>query len=1585
MISNFFKTARGVGPTNFISFDPNFSNTQLMFTGSWSGGLFYSEDAGESWINGGTDNFPPPIGVSDCSSSNFEEDVWFITTGGGDGYFSSYGSRATGLYRTINRGVNWELVGNPGDLGGINSSGNNIGSWALKRILIDPNSSEESLIVFVTGSRGLYKSNNGMADLSSNPGNETINFSWQNIYPEDPNEYILLLGGLKFYQKKSWTFDIAYKSLTTNTVDQGNLFVSGTKRYEYDSNNIVDKGFIIHSTDNGDTWTELIPFNNEELLLDYTRFSIRTTADNPNIIYFRGISVSDETLFTLFKYNLNNNLWESIPVPGWVMTKECAFDINPTNKDEMHSGDDISKAYSSDGGLTWESGTTYDVHADVEEIEYQPDGQKVWYAHHGGISSYDFTDWETKNIGLNCAEVLEFSMSKDKPEKMSMGLDHNGTMVSGDSYSSSIIPKWKQIWGGDGLDTYIDDENNDISYYSNQNGPFRRNSDAWLSNYDDDFSSPNDVMDWFTSFQANSGNTSTIYTVTTEVERHTNRGTGDADDWVPISNFSNISGNPYKLFSSKTDANLLFNVVLFGGNTSRKVYLNNKANSTNVLEIISHWVEIPEIPNYSNHYASDIVSDPDDINIFYVLHGYVNTQNPNYKITKYTYLGNNLMEDDASTITNNGFSLTDYTYNLPNINVNKLEILKGSNDFIIATNFDVWISDKSKLESADPDAWELIGLNLPHTTVRDMEVGIKFNLLRVGLKGRGVWEHCLPCEKKENVLIINQDQTISDEVRFSQDVIISNNSTVNVTGDVYMVSGTTITIENGSTLTIDGGTITSACDGFWNGIYVKGDVNLNQVTASNMGILRVKNGGTISNAYVAVHNYALNPNGNIDWSSTGGIIYCKSGAEFINNKKDVEFLSYQNYIGGTPLNDKSNFRETSFITDDQLIDGSTNILPHVSMWKTDGVRFQNCHFSSNDQYKAVGATGIYAVDADFTVTDYNDNPTIFSNLNNGIIVENYNDYYTVDVNHSEFEETPYGIKLLGVQEASVTENKFTVESEGITPYGLYMLECSGYKIEENQFYGDNPNYSTGLGVVVKNYNMEADNEIYRNEFFDLSIGILVNGKNGSSNTMNPSGLEILCNRYELSQPSYFDFAMTDKGVVSFYQGNSGSLTSDPAGNLFSNNSCLNENSLFVSNNSYNYIYFHHANTSATPYNGCYTPSHVYPVVSVGNFSDWEIACPSNLSSDHESELPGKKTLSENSTLEIASLTLNYEVLVDGGDQSLLLQSINDPLVTSLMLRNELITNTPYLSDETLIASINREPELNHWHLAEVMIGNSPVSNNVWVEFDLNSTMPEFLYNHVLSYQAEGSISPRSELEIQIKEQVDIKEKASSDFVRGQMKVDNNEEKNQEIIDFYELDDSKIAVRRKVAALVSSQDYTEARTVLSVYDDESEDDAYAVVQEFIININEGLDSLTQVEKETLYVIANGEKYGKYRAQAILVDKDNAQFDHPIVLPDFYNKNLKTSKARRNIEVTPLLASYPNPADEKIYFTIQLPAEMESAYIEVYTVEGKFVKQIDVTNCFGIIELETSDLKSGVYISRLLVDKQNVSTQKFMIKH
>jgi hypothetical protein len=753
----------------------------------------------------------------------------------------------------------------------------------------------------------------------------------------------------------------------------------------------------------------------------------------------------------------------------------------------------------------------------------------------------------------------------------------------------------------------------------------------------------------------------------------------------------------------------------------------------------------------------------------------------------------------------------------------------------------------------------------------------------------------------ESVKLVNECQytEIIEDEDWSSDrniycgIIVRSDAALTINSEVKMSKNSEIIVEKGGKLILDGGKITKMHGHLWQGIYVQGDINLRQSPESNMGKLVVKNGGIIEYAHTAVNNFALNEAGNIEWNSTGGIIQTSTGAQFLNNKRDVQFLSYQNYSGSNPVNDKSFFKETSFKVTELLPDDQKP-MDRITMWQVDGVKIRGCEFSSSTEYvTGLRGNGIGVIDASFVVESYNETPTTFTNLSKGIEAKNYNDYYTISVSEAQFNDLHAGIFMLDVMEASITHNTFNIftDSQYKSPYGLYMVGCSGYEVEDNVFTGVSLAGSTSLGVVIKNVELEDDNAIYRNEFYDLHSAVLVMGKNGSTDIMNPTGLEILCNRFNNSLSDYTDFGLTNNGVVSFYQGSSSLDGSEgPAGNLFSAMACSDENSLYVSDNSLSYIYNHHSNVEATPGEDCYTANKVWLQDSEVEYDLWEQACPEE-SNGGGDELEDKLTLVAASKDQISDLKLQYQSVVDGGETSSLSSTINDPFASSYEVRTELIEASPNLSDEVLLETITRNPSLNAWHMAEIMMANAPVNPLVWEAFVAQTTLPDFLFNYVVYYQENGGTTQKKELEMAIKTQVDIKEKASSDYVRGQMLLEDNADKNQKILDLYEVDEDNRAIRRKIAALSSAGQHDDAETLLQAYSQNSAVDAYPQVQGIITTMNATGNEPSSAEKSLLYSIAEGNKFGKYKAQALLNYLDGAEFEYPIVLPDLGQKSLK----------------------------------------------------------------------------------------------
>src|SRR5690349_14042227 len=87
------------------------------------------------------------------------------------------------------------------------------------------------------------------------------------------------------------------------------------------------------------------------------------------------------------------------------------------------------------------------------------------------------------------------------------------------------------------------------------------------------------------------------------------------------------------------------------------------------------------------------------------------------------------------------------------------------------------------------------------------------------------------------------------------------------------------------------GTLTASCEAGWDGVEVQGDGEANQYDNEGLaqGYLECNKPALIEHALVAVKLYGP------DWEDAGGQIYAE-GANFINNRRGLDFAPYNNYF-----------------------------------------------------------------------------------------------------------------------------------------------------------------------------------------------------------------------------------------------------------------------------------------------------------------------------------------------------------------------------------------------------------------------------------------------------------------------------------------------------------------------------------------------------------------------------------------------------------------------------------------------------------------------------------------------------------------
>jgi len=79
------------------------------------------------------------------------------------------------------------------------------------------------------------------------------------------------------------------------------------------------------------------------------------------------------------------------------------------------------------------------------------------------------------------------------------------------------------------------------------------------------------------------------------------------------------------------------------------------------------------------------------------------------------------------------------------------------------------------------------------------------------------------------------------------------------------------------------------------------------------------------------------------------------------------------------------------------------------------------------------------------------------------------------------------------------------------------------------------------------------------------------------------------------------------------------------------------------------------------------------------------------------------------------------------------------------------------------------------------------------------------------------------------------------------------------------------------------------------------------------------------------------------------------------------------------------AYPNPANKVAYFDYAMPAEVNQAKLIVSNLLGAVVETVNITANDNRIELNTNNLKNGLYICSLEVQNSVVMTKKLVVNH
>lgn len=737
----------GIGPTHFVTI--NRSNPNMMLTGAFEGGLFYSPDGGENWVNAGSDT---KWTISACGWAEFSPanvNVWYASNTcrnvWGPQPFLGYNN---GIWRTPDAGNTWELIGDQADFDGV---------WTrINSFRVDPSNPN---VMYVAATSGVYKTSNLNA----------VTPTWSKVYPSSGFANI---------------YDLEIKYGASNVL--------------YASAHDGTTWSVIKSQDNGATWNPIPsqPVPNPNIL----GYTIELTEANPDYLYvleYVQITISDPDPSILFRYNDFTGVWTTQSINHVItMGGGHGFGVSNTDPDLVFVSQGIGYKRSVNGGVSWTGHSI--THVDVEDI-YSPPASctgcatQVWMCNHGGISksTNNGVSWIDKSEGLGVAQAFGFSGSETDPDAIALGLYHDNSALTKSTYAPGWMPQWGTYSSGDGQIPHVDYDNGDNVWLAPQYGPPYEFSTSWGS----PFTSTNAEGGWYTYIEQNSGDPGLVYGKRTSpkaqnIYRIPNYGTGVPEaitDWINFAPSLNDSCWPLFWRSAPSDPNVLY-VVMFQdmpGGGSNTHLLRTTVAQASAPTVIASWYDL-SIPR--NQWIIDLCIDPYNSNIVYLTYS-------GYQTDLMTPSGGMVYRIDYT----NPLSavVQNWSYNLVAQGVSAITCEKGSNGgvYIVSERGVQYSNNVTRLTPAT--AWQTLGNNIPHIggTQHGISINYMINKIRVSLYGRGVWEHDLFCPADDDLNYTTSDHTASlfAEARNT----ITSVATVHNTQNVTYRAGQTVTLNPG--------------------------------------------------------------------------------------------------------------------------------------------------------------------------------------------------------------------------------------------------------------------------------------------------------------------------------------------------------------------------------------------------------------------------------------------------------------------------------------------------------------------------------------------------------------------------------------------------------------------------------------------------------------------------------------------------------------------------------------------------------------------------------------------------------------------
>lgn len=1242
------------------------------------------------------------------------------------------------------------------------------------------------------------------------------------------------------------------------------------------------------------------------------------------------------------------------------------------------------------------------VHVDIRDADFIIDNitgeEKIYVACDGGVyyAEESEDDWIWTYIandgtdGITNGELHGFDCSNTENDILYAGFQDMNAAIRNDG-------NWYRVLGGDGSCGIIDDANpNNIigSYWGG--ATFYR--------------STNGGMNW--TLIDNLENNKPGLALTNNDPYPPDLIVGDRRRILKYNNIFNTIDGDDKLILTEDEYN--------GNLDFKEIALHPSASSYILASTDRYFYDVPE-EDYGKALYFSVVNgqdwedisvgladglkggpitgiqfDPQDQNTYYTSFGLTSTGEGDEK--KKVYKGYLDFETESITWEPMANGLP------PDIPVNDIRFDHGSNTLYLANDIGIYFYDKYN------EIWKFIGEQLPPAICLHIRFNHALKKMRIGTYGRGIWETDLPCMYYPDYIeyITEPDVIWYNEKIIDHDVVVKANAQLTITDDVYFAEGASLIVEPEGKLIVDGGRLTNLCEGFWEGVEVQGNPFTGNETDQGKVILR--DGAVIENAIIGIK--AFHFDGVTSPSLFGGIIDAKSSV-FKNNKISVFIRDYY-------FNTPTTFEACEFMIDNDYIGGAytDNMIQLFNMHGPalyQPVTFTFCHFVNDQRGTEPLGVAIKSINSKFicegnnTNSDGPEEPTFatITYFKYGIYALNTGIAPMVNpkINYVAFSENKHAAYFSGVDYLQFINDSIYLLNHS-DAYGLYLDECSSFLVEDNEFYGPEIIFGDPIGIgTIINKSGTDDNEIYRNYYENLNVGVLAQNENRHKSGL--TGLCIKCNDYENNASDLVVtqddgiFGTAEDGIRST-QGAASSNPEDMAGNLFDIHSEIpNDDYDDINNEANHIIYYYPANVDplferVEPKD--YTSNTVEPIPWTVNVPLWsyELGCPES-EPENETELLGKINDAENN---ITNTQNTLAVLIDGGDTETLETEVDNSIPPdSMEVYTELMNESPYLSESVVSSAIEKEDVLPSAMIRDIMVANPKAAKSDELINQLDERwepLPEYMKAQII--QGRSIVSIREETESQLANFQLQKANAFNALVRFYLNDEENPTVAYAALKSFIGNEANVNKQYSFAfILLEEGNFTQGLNVLNQVAndyvmDEEEQNAYELLVDYynlladIQQQNISLDELDETQLGMLTDMEQSSGKAALYARNILLALEATSYDEPIILPDI----LKSSEAQAEYEALlekvneapDYLLLQPNPAKDHIIVEFEMEKE-ENVMIQIHNMSGVLKQSNILTAEQDQWVVDTRGFKPGVYICTLKVDNKLLESEKFTV--